>query len=109
MYYKKLKQGMMNLKNVRKSSVMTRPHEVLTTTQPNTHAQRKSYDGFGKISKLNSETSSVTSCDKENISENLTAKQTYTKNDPEIKVRRLMKQRESMLKVRSLLCNQIGT
>jgi hypothetical protein len=100
MYYKKLKQGMMNLKNVRKSSVMTRQHEVLTTTQPNTQAQRKSYDGLSKVSKLNSETSSVTSCDKENISVNLTAKQTYIKNDPEAKVRKLMKQRESMLKVR---------
>jgi hypothetical protein len=99
MYYKKLKQGMMNSKDVRKSSVMVRQHEVLTEKQPNTQAQRKSYDGISKVSKLNSERSSVSSCDKENISVNLTSNSNNSQNDSEVNVRKLMKQRESMIKV----------
>jgi len=51
MYYKKLKQGIVASKNIRKSSVVSRKQEVLTNKEETKAltSQRRSYEGFNKV------------------------------------------------------------
>jgi len=102
MYYKKLKQGIIHSKNVRKSSVASRKQEVLWEKEENkVQSQRRSYEGLNKVQRLQSETSSVTSRGKENINVNIRhSHDNYSlKEKDESKIRKLMKQRESFIKV----------
>lgn len=102
MYYKKLKQGIIAAKSVRKSSVVERKQVVLTERTENQKltSQRRSYDVLKKAKNLNSENSSVNSADKENISVNTARNQPkYKLNNKDASIRRLMKDRELLIKV----------
>mmetsp|Transcript_27793 Transcript_27793/g.24590 ORF Transcript_27793/g.24590 Transcript_27793/m.24590 type:complete len:162 (-) Transcript_27793:37-522(-) len=106
MYYKKIKQGMNHVKNVRKSSVVNKKEEGLTVREETKAlSQRRSYDGSNKVKRLQSDTSSVTSRGKENINVNIRhSHDNYThKLEHEDKIKALMKQRESLIKERKKL------
>lgn len=103
MYYKKLKQGIIASKtSVRKSSVTVRKQAVLTerTQSQGLTSHRRSYDGFKRSKNVISDTSSVSSLGKENVSQNVSNNSVKSsKKEKDAIIRKLMKQRENLTKV----------